>query len=74
MGELKRGSVLRIWAGENGKNETDNVAVMIYRKRLPKGASFEKVRKSLLDEIEKIVRISPYSYWVAPKASSWLNR
>ena len=73
MGELKGGSPLRIWAGENEKNETDNLAVMIYRKRLPRGVSFEEVRKSLVGEIEKIVRNSPYAYWVSPKASSWLN-
>ena len=35
MGELKGASPLRIWAGENEKNETDNLAIMIYRKRLP---------------------------------------
>ena len=73
MGALKSGSPLRVWAGENEKNETDNIAVMIYRKRLPKGVSFEQVRKSLLVEIEKIVRNSPHSYWVSPKASGWLS-
>ena len=74
MGELKEGSPLRIWAGEDGKTETDNLAVMIFRKRLPKGVSFKQVRENLAGEIEKIVKNSPYSYWVAPKARGWLNR
>ena len=74
MGELKKGSPLRIWTGENEKNETDIVAVTIYRKRLPREASFEQVRKSLVIEINKLVKSRfPYSYWVSPKASSWLN-
>jgi len=73
MGELKEGSPLRIWAGEDEKTETDNLAVMIFRKRLPKGVSFQELRRSLLVEIEKTVKNSPYSYWVAPKASRWLN-
>jgi len=74
MGELKKGSPqLRIWAGANEEREYGTVAVIIYRERLPKEASFKEVRKSLVGEIERIVRSSPYSYWVSPKARSWLN-
>ena len=73
MGELKKGAVLRVLAGQNERNETDNVAVMIYRRRLPKGVAFEEVRKSLLKEVERAVRSSPYTYWVAPKAAIWLS-
>ncbi|GAH50739.1 unnamed protein product [marine sediment metagenome] len=69
MGELQQESpMLRIWAGENADTELDNLAVLIYRDRLPIGSSFKEVRKSILGEIEKIVRNSPYSYWVSPKA------
>ena len=74
MGELKRGSPLRIWAGENEKNETDIVAVTIYRRRLPKEAPFEQLRKSLVIEIDRLVKSKfSYSYWVSPKASRWLS-
>jgi len=74
MGKIQPSSPLRVWAGENQKNETDNLAVMIYRKRLPRDVSFVELRKYLLEEIEKIVKNSPYSYWVSPKARSMQNR
>jgi hypothetical protein len=73
MGKLQQDSpMLRIWGGEREKDEYDVVAVLVYRDRLP-GVSFEKVRKDLAREIEKIARNSPYSYWVSPKARSWLE-
>jgi hypothetical protein len=72
MGELKRSSTLRIMAGKKEESQTDLIGVLIYRKRLPKGESFEEVRKSLLVKIEQVVKDSPYDYWVAPEPRKWL--
>lgn len=75
MGELKTGAQIRIWSGENNNNETDNIAVMVYRKRLPAGVSFEKVRTAILSEVAEMVKTKfPYSYWVSPKAKDWLGK
>jgi len=73
MGELKEASPLRIMAGENGKSKTDMLGVIIYRKRLPEEASLKEVRRDLLIKIEEVVKCSPYSYWVSPKARSIMS-
>ncbi|MFC2070283.1 hypothetical protein ACFLTB_03830 [Chloroflexota bacterium] len=74
MGELKSGSPIRIWAGESSKSGADNLGLIIYHKRLPKGVSLENLRKELLNEIEKIVNNRPYDYWISPKAKDWLDK
>lgn len=65
--------ILRIWGGTTKDKQTNTIGVNIYRKRLPKGASLEAVRKSLLQQIERVCISSPYTYHVAPKPGGWLR-
>jgi hypothetical protein len=70
---VEQNYTLRIWVGTTKDKQSDTIGIKIYRKRLPKGSSFEIVRKSLLQQIEQVCISSPYTYHIAVNQGGWLE-